>query len=462
MQWKHCVLFCFLKGWSMTIGITNARNSIEGSGDKIFAVNNSGKGYAKGDKVLVDYRSNVLKDEEFIIEQTTNGRSYATPVWFDNDRFAIFTNDILTSYKYVYENGGWIRYRVNALSASQTYFKYIPDMGMFYDNRDSYEYPNNIIDENGSVTALSYTDGGCIGKFDEHVWAWKNSSSGGFLFDGTQLNTAAGIYVYCVDYELRRFLLRCVASGYESMQLFYITDDGTDRGKVVGNNSSILPSNTKCVGCTGLDVGDYVIMRPNIANNCASSSGSSVLGNADYKYLAYKVGETQPIVELESDDILKSFLDKKYTIWNMDQRHNCLIIGTKDNVYILEFDKETKKFREVASSFELPENPNGEFIYNASLSPDKRKLVVYVGDIYTSGQNLRIYDVNNDFGWTIVENTAVNYDRGTSFTGIYTGKNDNRGKLEVETALVDKIDVTVVANVELKDGEISIGGVSYE
>jgi hypothetical protein len=146
----------------------------------------------------------------------------------------------------------------------------------------------------------------------------------------------------------------------------------------------------------------------------------------------------------------------------MDQRHNCLIISTRDNVYILEFDKETKQFREVASGFELPENPDDEFIYNASLSPDKKKLVVYVGDIYSGGQNLCIYDVSSEYEWTIVKNTSINYNKDTAFTGIYTGNTNEDNKLEVNTLLVDKVDVTIVTDVDVNDDEFILMGVDYE
>ena len=447
----------------MTIGITNALNSKTGGGDKVFAVNYSGEDYQKGDKVLVDFRSNATKEGEFNIEQTTLGRSYVRPVWFDNDRFMIPTNDATTSFKYVFEGNAWNRYNINTLSNAQNYFTYIPEMGMFYSGGTDYEYTNKTVDENCTITQTSNTDGGYIGIFNGNTWSWRNvnSSSGGVYCNTKNLTGAYGIYVYCVDYNTRRYLLRCVYSNYKNIILYEILEDGTNQIQISSSNG-LLPSNMKCVGCTGLDAGDYVIMRPNIADNCASISGTTSLGSTNYNYSAYRIGEKAPIVELTQDDVLIQYLDKKYTIWNMDTRNNCLIIGTRDNVYILEFDKETKQFREVASNFELPENPNGEFIYNASLSPDKKKLAVYVGDIYTSGQNLYIYDVDGEYEWTIVKNTSMNYNKCTTFTGIYTGKTNEDNKLEVNTLLVDKVDVTLVTDIDVNDDEIIFEGVDYE
>ena len=446
----------------MTIGITNALNSKTGGGDKIFAVNNSGKDYQKGDKVLVDFRSNATKESEFNIEQTTAGRSYVRPVWFDNDRFMIPTNDATTSFKYIFDGNTWNRYNINTLSAEQNYFNYIPEMGMFYSGGGNYIYVTKTVDENCTITQATERDG-LIGTFNGNVWSWRhlNSSSGGVYCNDKNLTGAYGIYVYCVDYDTRKYLLRCVYSSYKNFILYQISEDGLSQTAIT-QSSAILPDNTKCVGCTGLDAGDYVIMQPNIADNCASISGTSALGKTNYNYSAYRIGEKQPIVELTQDDVLKQFLDKKYTIWNMDQRHNCLIIGTRDNVYVLEFDGDTKQFREVASSFELPENSDGEFIYNASLSPDKKKLVVYVGDIYSGGQNLCIYDVNSEYSWTIVKNTTINYNKDTAFTGIYTGKTNEDNKLEVNTLFVDKVDVTLVTDVDVNDDEIIFEGVDYE
>lgn len=431
-------------------------------GDKIFAVNYSGEDYQKGDKVLVDFRNNVAKDDEFNIEQTTTGRSYVRPVWFDNDRFMIPTNDATTSFKYILEGDTWNRYNINTLSAAQNYFNYIPEMGMFYSGGADYIYVTKTVDENCIVTQATDKDG-IIGTFNGNVWSWRNlnSSSGGVYCNDTNLSGAWGVYVYCVDYDTRKYLLRCIYSNYKNMLLYQISDDGLSQTGVI-SSTAILPDNTKCVGCTGLSVGDYVIMQPNIANNCASTSGTSALGKTNYNYSAYRIGESQPIIELAGDDALKQYLDKKYTIWNMDQRNNCLIIGTRDNVYILEFDKETKQFKEVAKDFELPENPDGEFIYNASLSPDKKKLAVYVGDIYSGGQNLCIYDVNSGYEWTIVKNASMNYNKDTTFTGVYTGNTNEDNKLEVNTLLVDKVDVTIVTNVDVNDDEIIFEGVDYE
>ena len=447
----------------MTIGITNALNSKTGGGDKIFAINYSGEDYQKGDKVLVDFRSNATKEGEFNIEQTTLGRSYVRPVWLDNDRFMIPTNDATTSFKYILEGNTWNRYNINTLSNAQNYFTYIPEMGMFYSGGADYEYTTKTVDENCTITQTSNTDGGYIGIFNGNTWSWRNlnSSSGGVYCNTKNLTGAYGIYVYCVDYNTRRYLLRCVYSTYKNIILYEILEDGTNQIQISSSNG-LLPSNMKCVGCTGLEIGDYVIMQPNIADNCASISGTTSLGSTNYGYSAYRIGEKAPIVELTQDDTLIQYLDKKYTIWNMDQRNNCLIIGTRDNVYILEFDKELKQFREVASNFELPENPNGEFIYNASLSPDKKKLVVYVGDIYSGGQNLCIYDVNSEYSWTIVKNTTINYNKDTAFTGIYTGKTNEDNKLEVNTLLVDKVDVTLVTDVDVNDDEIIFEGVDYE
>ena len=432
-------------------------------GDKIFAINNSGEDYQKGDKVLIDFRSNILKDDEFNIEQTTAGRSYVRPVWFDNDRFMIPTNDATTSFKYVFEGNTWNRYNINTLSAAQNYFKYIPEMGMFYSAGSDYEYVTKTIDENCTITQVTPGDGGYIGKFNGNDWTWRNvtNSTGGVYCNDKNLTGAYGIYVYCVDYDTRKYLLRCYYNNYKNMIMYQISEDGLSQKSVTSSNG-ILPSNMKSTGCTGLDAGDYVIMCPNIADNSASTSGTSALGKTNYNYSAYRVGEKVPLVELTQDDILIQYLDKKYTIWNMDQRNNCLIIGTRDNVYILEFDKELKQFREVAKDFELPENPDGEFIYNASLSPDKKKLAVYVGDIYTSGQNLYIYDVNSGYEWTIVKNTTMNYNAGTSFTGVYTGNTNEDNKLEVNTLLVDKVDVTIVTDVDVNDDEIIFEGVDYE
>lgn len=437
-------------------GLGTVTVDVEG-GVKKYLVNNSGEDYQKGDKVLVDFRSNVTKDNEFNIEQTTTGRSYVRPVWLDNDRFMIPTNDATTSFKYILEGDTWNRYNINTLSAAQNYFNYIPEMGMFYSGGGDYIYVTKTVDENCTITQATENDG-IIGTFNGNVWSWRNvnSSKGGVYCNDKNLTGAWGIYVYCVDYDTRRYLLRCIYGSYKNMILCQINDDGASQRQTIAS-SAILPDNTKCVGCTGLNVGDYVIMQPNIANNCAAISGTTSLGSTNYNYSAYRIGEKQPIVELASDDVLKQFLDKKYTIWNMDQRNNCLIIGTRDNVYILEFDKETKQFREVASNFELPENPNGEFIYNASLSPDKKKLVVYVGDIYSGSQNLCIYDVNSEYSWTIVKNTSINYNTTTSYTGTATGNVDDEGKIEVSINGTINQDITINENGEYEPDDNHTG-----
>ena len=142
----------------------------------------------------------------------------------------------------------------------------------------------------------------------------------------------------------------------------------------------------------------------------------------------------------------------------MDTRHNCLIIGTTNNVYILEWNKDEKAFKEVANIVELPENVDGEFIYNASLNPDKTKLVVYAVDIVTNKQSLFIYDVKAGYDWVITKNNSINYDANISFSGVTTGKVDDEGKVETKIVLPDVIEMKISTDVDLKDNEIIIEG----
>ena len=443
----------------MSIGKTNVISVSGGGGDKIYAENISGENYQKGDKVLVNYKDgNFVKNTEYVVEPISNARTYCEPVWFDNDTFSIFSGFTGTSFKYVFNGDNWERtYTTNVVNASQNYFRYVPLIGVMYDNSSNYDYPNKIIDEDGNITTTSYD--GYIGNFNDNIWTWKNvnGSSGGIYCNGSNLTGAWGVYTNCVDYDLKRYLLRCDYGSYKNMFLYQISDDGLSQSTVV-SSSSILPNNYKCVGCTGLNVGDYVIFRANILNNCASSNGTSSLGKTNYTYSAYKIGESQPIVELGETDLLKSYLDIKNTIWNMDTRHNCLIIGTTNNVYILEWTKDEKAFEEVANLVELPENVDGEFIYNASLNPDKTKLVVYAGDIVTNKQSLFIYDVKAGYDWVITKNNSINYDANISFSGVTTGKVDDEGKVETKIVLPDVIEMKISTDVDLKDNEIIIEG----
>ena len=73
-----------------------------------------------------------------------------------------------------------------------------------------------------------------------------------------------------------------------------------------------------------------------------------------------------------------------------------------------------------------------------------------------------IYGVNSGYEWTIVKNTSLNYNKDTAFTGIYTGKINEDNKLEVNTLLVDKVDVTIITDIDVNDDEFILEGVDYE
>jgi hypothetical protein len=101
------------------------------------------------------------------------------------------------------------------------------------------------------------------------------------------------------------------------------------------------------------------------------------------------------------------------------------VIGTTNNVYVLEFKNGTWTL--VVSNMPLPSNNSGVYIYNATLSPDKSKLVVYAGDTNVYAQGLFIYDIGTGATWSVVENSAQNYDNTLSYTGIATGNQETVG-----------------------------------
>ena len=64
----------------------------------------------------------------------------------------------------------------------------------------------------------------------------------------------------------------------------------------------------------------------------------------------------------------------------------------------------------------------------------------------------------SDNGATIVELKQENFNPLYSFTGFATGKVDDLGRYEIELVLPEKVELTIVTNIDVADGDIIFEG----
>lgn len=441
--------------------LTNLPAAIEsipqGGGDTVLAVNKTGQVLSENDKVLLRYAlSNVTKKQEFSINATsssTDGQTYVQPVWFNNNLFCVFAgfnnaSGYIGSFAYAYNGSTWSKTALTGGhnttgSSNGITFRWLNDVGMLINSFG--EYGNHsTIDSAGQKTALfsgsSATDWDRVGLLGGVYWNSKYSygsgqDSGIYVGTSTRLTTGERTKGHYLDVVNKLVL-------YSEGTTAKISAIGDDNASITATYSSGDIGTSAFVGCTGLAEGDYVFFASDytkeLCNNFSNYNNSTNVpyGTVASSYSVFKINSAHKLVQIDSNDTLYPYINIDKSLWRFDDRNNCLVIGTTNNVYILEFN--SGAWRLLASNMPLPDNNSGAYIYNATLSPDKSKLAVYAGDSNVYAQNMFIYDVGTGTTWSVVENSAQNYDNILSYTGIATGNQETVGGVtydEISTVL---------------------------
>ena len=429
--------------------LSEAINSIptDSGGSSVLAHKSFNRPLTEDEKVLLRY---FIKSSQKKQEYSTNAatdykyKTYIAPVWFDDNTFSVFGENRTLSYKYSYNGSQWSRGQLtswaNIVTASISNFHYT-DKGIMYTENKHGGDGSNIkrIITNSDGTYTSIRDGltpqalDCYGATINNNIIWSGATAGystpSIYLGTTAITRGGGYWLIYVDKDNNKLLYQ---AGYGSSGYYHIVEfSGTT---VISDTASSYGGANFLIGCTGLSEGDYVLLcsaDTNSYNNYKSEhAATSPAGVSPTSFIAYKVSSNNTLVPIESTDTLATYTSLEKSIWHFDNRNNCLTIGTTDAIYVLEFIPSTKTWRMLTTiSSPLPNNNSGQYIYNATLSPDKTKLAVYAGDSQYLSQNLFIYDINYGYKWTIVENSAQNYDSILSFSGIYA----NGGAIDYDT-----------------------------
>ena len=431
--------------------LTNLPAAIEsipqgGGGDTVLAHRSIADTLEIDDKVLIKYITpGVTKKQDFNISATSSssgGQTYMQPVWFNNNLFCVFAGfeggNVTGSYAYAYNGSTWNKTALTGIhnigSNGGVWFRWVDNAGMLcvrgFSGGGSSRTPNRyLIDSSGQTTDASgdsyYS---LIGYINGVRWRSYTYSSN---FGESSLSGiwAGSTHVIANTHGYKGHFL-----DVKNRLILYTYDTNTPHIAKIGSDNISLDFDyssgdigTGCfIGCTGLAPNDYVFFADDYTkeehNNYSRYNNSTNVpyGTTASSYSVFKVGTDYKLHQIEENDTLYPYINIDKSLWRFDNRNNCLVIGTTNNVYVLEFKNGT--WKSLVSDMSLPNNNSGAYIYNASLSPDKSKLAVYAGDTNQYAQNLFIYDISSGYTWTVVKNSAQNYDSTLAFTGIFKGR----------------------------------------
>lgn len=420
-----------------------------GGGDEVLAYNSTGQSLSANEKVLLRYLTpNTTKKQEYSISATSSalgGQTYVQPVWFNNSLFCVFAGFNVSSsglqigsFAYAYDGSTWSKTALTGIHdfSGNEYgmsFRWEDVSGMLV-NAFDYVGNHSVIDSSGQLSHLFsgnyYYNWGRVGVLNGTYWdskySWGGSHDSGIYANGTRLTTGERTKGHYLD-KTNKLIL------YTEWNTAKISAIGNDNASITATYNTGDISTHSFVGCTGLGEGDYVFFADDYDkekfNNMSqyNNSQTSTYGTVTSSYSVYKVNSIHQLQPISSNDSLYPYINIDKSLWRFDNRNNCLVIGTTDNVYVLEFNPSTHTWTLIASDMPLPNNNSGQYIYNASLSPDKTKLAVYAGDTHYYAQGLFIYDIATEYTWTVVQNSATNYDNVLSFTGVATGNTETVG-----------------------------------
>lgn len=430
--------------------LTNLPAAIEsipqggGSGTYVLAHDTTGLIWPDDDdkKVLIRYElPDVIKKQEFTIAATNNsvgGQTYVQPVWFNDNLFCVFAgfnsdSGYVGSFAYAYNGSTWNKTALTGnhnTGGNGVYMKFVGSdvvcMSESASGDDRYaiissgsrvekgvtNYRRNFVYEDNTVKITTgYQVSGSTHLEARGIW----------INETTQINNTYGLKGHFYDPATHNLL---VTVGLTSPRICTINDDFT--GISATYTSPDITNTHTFIGCTGLSEGDYVFYAANNSvdkfNNMSqyNNTPASTYGTVASSYSVFKINSNHLLQPISSDDTLYPYVNIDKSLWRFDNRNNCLVIGTTNNVYVLEF-KSDKTWGLIVSDIPLPDNNSGQYIYNAALSPDKTKLAVYAGDTNKYAQNLFIYEIGTGYTWTVVNNVAQNYDSVLTFTGTYGG-----------------------------------------
>lgn len=352
------------------INFDSYKNS--GGVDSIEAKNCSGKDLLKYDQVIIsEGDSNESNSEKLNVSSTYDNAAIADYGWPTID--TIYTNVRRASSTYPIEI--YSRYK-------DVWYRYDTEKSICAGSGTSYYYTNDnilalykyikddsgvIIDNKFNIITLP-TYCIYIGSHNNHSYVAKKSTGEIFEYDhATNTLISSALYKAGVINFARIDNGRIILTSPTSITLLKFDTD----------NSIVLESSTTAEniyprGITGLGIGDFLITKTKEITQYINKSDN--IGELKL-YCLNSVNIDGGLVYTEyTPETLSQFTTQACTT-NFNNRNNLLTIGTSDNIYLYEFDKNTKNFTEIPLNLELTPN-NDTALYRGCASPDGSEIIV--------------------------------------------------------------------------------------
>ena len=410
--------------------IVTSGGSGSGDGDKIFVKNLTGKEIEAGEKVLVNFTTdvgNILGN---------NISSYYKPFGFvlKDGRGVFITNHNKERVLCSERNGEIVYSKITANSTIDARAWYVfTDTHLVYKIVNS----NNIIKEElttGIATIsqeyaindkLFYdTATGVIYNLD------KSLSYDTGIITGTALDVALYVYNNLI-----------VISKTTETTIIDTTDFPNCTKRIIKINSPVnLQQN---MGITGVEDGDYFV-----ATEEKTCRIFQLVGNT-YKQV-YTVGLPYPNTNnYGKSSVFMNHAEKVLCLFdeNLDPRLYFLDKTLKEVAIpqetFLDICKNSKDLNALQSMFAMNRDMTGFVVMPSNTNSSKNNTYGYI----SKGLEIAVKD-----------NIYLNYNPEESYTGFATGEVDENGNVEVSLTLADKVDVTVVTDVDVADNEITFEG----
>ena len=429
---------------------TGGGSSESGVADKLFVENKSGVDFVQGEKVLVNFGEVESSSAVVVNEQNSNKQFMSA---FLNDNTFLFKY-YGKGYNYTYKNNEWVASTFNASSINPQNTIINPD-GMVVNTYWKGGYGGATIYTPGLERQMSSSGHTPIGEYNGVNYAVSSGSSSIYYNNIYSYNPSTLTSTTVLEGAFWSSITKCFLEGNN---IFAAYERGYKTIKINEDNTlTVLPE--KSFGATVYPqfitgIGEGEILFTSQSDN--PFNGNFADTNSVLSTFVMSMSEDGVVLTPKTIPQLAQF-ETTNCFFFFDPRNDVLTVGTRDNVYAFQFDKETKSFNEIGLSLELPEKQENQY-YHLFLSPDLSKAIVSVFNSSNYIITIKAY-IMETVALNVYSDSASFYRGKTSFTGFATGNVDENGRVEVEMLLPEKIDLNIVTDIDVLDNEVIFEGV---
>lgn len=428
----------------MVKGITNARFFLQensGGGDKVWVEKDLGAPEIVGDKVFI--KKNYKGDLDIDLSLTN---VKATSAYCYNDGSVVVHTTGNVFYRYHFKNGVYIYSRIlGSPTASRKYHK----TKRFGENVVFYADDSLSDGKTYDIVVGKTTITGIVGKFlrEDLVLQRYDTSTYNLVRYDLETNTYGEILgsislssQSVSDLVLDENIL-FISTTNGSLNFYDISDL---YNPILLNSQKPNAIKSKIYCATGLNVGDYVITS-------GSANLSEYTADSTFVYQikeGYVLGDAKDI----NDRIVRLLSNVSAICYNDENK--VLSIGSNF------FKYENGEFCEfpMRPLLLMAKNSNSSetFIVSENLETSARVFNTTVSG--SSGYYINFYHRNSlNANWITCSLSSLTSD---VYSGVFTGNIDEFDRVEVKALLPDKVNLTVITNIDVKGNEIMFEGVA--